>query len=69
MTTTIRTHSAPTNETGAGLSGLGAVIRTWRAVGRQDAQRAERRRVAREIASYPASRGVCMTVSGRNASR
>lgn len=59
-----------TAQTVADLPGVGAVTRTLRATRRrQDPERVERRRVAREIASYPASRGVCMTVTGRHASR
>lgn len=65
MTTMTRTA-----QTVAGLPGVGAISRTLRAPRRGSAaERAERRRVAREIASYPATRGVCITVTGRHASR
>ncbi|WP_256837722.1 hypothetical protein [Ornithinimicrobium faecis] len=64
MTTTTRTpHTVAT------VLGLGAVSRTLRAGRQQDPERAERRRVARQIASYPASRGVSLTVTSRDASR
>lgn len=64
MTTTTRTAHPV-----ASVLSLGAVTRTLRARRQQDPERAERRRVARQIAAYPASRGVSLTVTSRHASR
>ncbi|GAA1158622.1 hypothetical protein [Ornithinicoccus hortensis] len=41
---------------------LGALARRVEAVRQGNPERAERRRVAREFAAYPASRGVALTV-------
>ena len=66
MTRNAQTIQAVRAETGSGLFRMLQAMRAQRA---QDPERAERRRVGREFASYPATRGVGLTVPYRDAPR
>lgn len=63
--------TTPTIERVPAREGLGItrLLRAMLAERAQDPERAERRRVARQFAAYPATRGVGMTVPYRDATR
>lgn len=65
-TTTRKTHH---DSTRTGLGGFVRMLQATRAQRAQDPERAERRRVGRELAAYPAPRGVGLTVPYRDAPR
>ncbi|QDO88155.1 hypothetical protein FNH13_07200 [Ornithinimicrobium ciconiae] len=75
MTTMTRTTqtigTTPTIERVPAREGVGLIrlLRAMRAELAQDPERAGRRRVARQFAAYPATRGVGMTVPYRDAAR